>query len=158
MKWLGISAAVLVNVFGFQYAIAADPSLELKVLPLDCVFETVNDGSSVLRYLTPEDCGQIVSVPSVGQPIPDGSNPSSITTINPYFSRPGDVINPSGAVYLDTVDDSVDSPNVAVVVPIQRHALSKTENMLYSVLAAGLIVAVVFALNTYGKHVRLPRK
>jgi len=44
--------------------VAAGTSLQQKILPMNCVFETVNDGTSTLRYLTPAECGVVASQPS----------------------------------------------------------------------------------------------
>lgn len=40
---------------------AEETSLELKILPINCVFETTNDGLNTITYITPEECGQYVA-------------------------------------------------------------------------------------------------
>lgn len=67
------------------YVVAETSDLRLKILPMQCVFEVVNDGSNTLRYLTPEDCGQLVTDPGPGQQ-PTESNNTPITGITPFFS------------------------------------------------------------------------
>lgn len=50
---------------------AANDQLRQKILPLNCVFEEVNDGLGSLYYLTPEACGVVIqptqSTPQQGQ-------------------------------------------------------------------------------------------
>lgn len=43
---------------------AGESNFSQKILPLDCVFETVDAGTGTLRYITPAECGQIIPVPS----------------------------------------------------------------------------------------------
>ena len=52
--------ASVVVAFHVAAAAAAGTSLEQKILPMDCVFETINDGTGTLRYLTPAECGVLV--------------------------------------------------------------------------------------------------
>lgn len=49
--------------FGCQPAHAAGPTFGQKILPLDCIFETVADGTGTLRYLTPAECGVLIPTP-----------------------------------------------------------------------------------------------
>lgn len=47
---------------------AANDQLRQKILPLNCVFEEVNDGLGSLYYFTPQACGVVVQPPqSVAQ-------------------------------------------------------------------------------------------
>lgn len=55
-------------------AYAATTQLGQKILPLNCVFEEVNDGLGSLYYLTPKECG-IVTPPSQSVPQPSQSSP-----------------------------------------------------------------------------------
>ena len=48
---------------------AASDQLSQKILPMNCVFEEVNDGLGSLYYLTPEACG-VVTSPSQSVPQP----------------------------------------------------------------------------------------
>ncbi len=55
--------ALLIVTFGIFFTpalVRAAPrtNLEVKVLPLECLFELVNDGSNQIVYLTPKECGQ----------------------------------------------------------------------------------------------------
>ncbi len=56
---------------------AVDTTLKQRILPLDCVFEIVNDGSNSIVYITPEACGVVVD-PHV--PNPDPTDPSPTPT------------------------------------------------------------------------------
>lgn len=40
----------------------SNSNFELGVYPLDCIFETVNDGTNRVIFLTPLECGQEVTV------------------------------------------------------------------------------------------------
>ncbi len=56
--------STLVSLTGGIYSVHAVPtSLKQQILPLDCVFQVVNDGSNTVVYLTPAQCGQIIDVP-----------------------------------------------------------------------------------------------
>lgn len=46
-----------------SHSLAEDTTFTQKILPLDCVFETVNDGTGTLHYLTPAQCGIIIGTP-----------------------------------------------------------------------------------------------
>lgn len=53
---------------------AKQPSLTQQILPLNCIFNVVDQGTQELVYLTPEECGQ--AVPPVDPPTPtDPSQP-----------------------------------------------------------------------------------
>jgi hypothetical protein len=61
---------------------ASQSKLKLQVVPMNCQFEVVNDGSNDIVYLTPAECGQAV-------PTPD--NPGQATdpdTTVPLFAEP----------------------------------------------------------------------
>ena len=46
---------------------AAATTFGQRILPMDCVFETINDGTGTLHYLTPAACGVVVT-PSPSEP------------------------------------------------------------------------------------------
>lgn len=50
-----------------------------RILPLNCVFETVNDGTGTVRYLTPTECGVIFQT--------YGFSPGSSVPQNTHTSR-----------------------------------------------------------------------
>lgn len=63
-------------VFLFPGSSAAiDGSLRQQILPLNCIFQTVNDGTGLLFYVTPEECGVVVP------PEPVDPTPGIIPTI-----------------------------------------------------------------------------
>jgi len=49
---------------------AISGTLRQQILPLNCVFQTINVGTGLLYYVTPEECGVIVP-PNPAQPNPD---------------------------------------------------------------------------------------
>lgn len=64
---------VLLGITGLLVALpatayAADTRLGQKILPINCVFEEVNDGLGSLYYLTPQECGAITSPSQNVQP------------------------------------------------------------------------------------------
>jgi hypothetical protein len=59
---------------------AATATFSQNILPLDCLFETVNDGTNTIHYLTPAQCGQIINIPNI---------PSSSTFVSPIAQYQG---------------------------------------------------------------------
>ena len=76
----GLIMAVPAPVF------ARDTELEQKILPMNCVFEEVNDGLGSLYYLTPKECGIITPPPSAPGP---SSNPVFVQTPLTQSYTPG---------------------------------------------------------------------
>jgi hypothetical protein len=76
-------------------AYAASTTLKQKVLPLNCVFQEVNDGLGTLYYLTPEECGVVAQPPS----------------------NPGNTTGSNGQVYYRVPFVLPYNPNQSVVVP-----------------------------------------
>jgi hypothetical protein len=87
-----------------QYVGAQNTTLELKILPINCIFETVNDGNNTLNYLTPEACGQFVNIPSFQKNYSttrkSGSNPALITPIF-RLSEPNNQLGYREDIYLN---------------------------------------------------------
>ncbi len=50
---------------------AEDTSLTQKILPLDCVFQIINDGTGTIYYVTPKACGVVVPTPPTDHTKPD---------------------------------------------------------------------------------------
>lgn len=75
------SVILAYSVLSAAPALAADTTFSQKILPLDCIFTTVNAGTGELYYVTPEACG--VFIP-----------PSSTTTTSPT-AQPGNVYSSS---------------------------------------------------------------
>ena len=78
-----ILTSTLITVIGFtQTTYAVPASLKQQILPLDCVFQVINDGSNTVVYLTPAQCGQIIDIP----PTTGGETPIP-TPIPTVFTR-----------------------------------------------------------------------
>lgn len=83
MLFIALVVAALTTVT----ARAADSTFRLQVLPINCLFEVVSDGSNQIVYLTPEECGQLVKnppgaeqpAPGSGQPEPPITTPTSLS-------------------------------------------------------------------------------
>jgi hypothetical protein len=74
----GLLAAFPLAVFMPSTSYALNGNLQQRILPLECVFEVVNDGSNTITYLTPEACGIII--PPDPEPETDPNQPNSPTT------------------------------------------------------------------------------
>ena len=62
---MGIRILLLLTIFTVFILAPATVNAEssrfwLKILPKDCVFETVQDGSNEIIYITPEECGELI--------------------------------------------------------------------------------------------------
>lgn len=100
MKILLTLTGILATIFSQTAPLSAASStdIKLKVLPLNCIFEIINDGSNEIRYLTPVDCGEIINLPDpdnqrgsitnsgIGQ-TPISNDPPIFRVINPVPSR-----------------------------------------------------------------------
>lgn len=63
---------------------AATTTFSQKILPLNCVFQEVNDGTGTLIYLTPQECGVILTPP----PTASGDQPTiPQTSSNPIYAQ-----------------------------------------------------------------------
>lgn len=47
---------------------AVNGTLKQQILPLDCVYQIVNDGTGTIVYLTPNECG-VLPTPTVNTPL-----------------------------------------------------------------------------------------
>ncbi len=67
-----------------RQAAAADTKAKLQILPLECVFDFISDGSSgTIVYITPAECGVVIppDPPGVDQPTsPDPEEPTPVTS------------------------------------------------------------------------------
>jgi hypothetical protein len=96
---LGLTFASKVNA-------SSNTEARLKILPLECVFETVNDGTNDIIYITPEACGQFVPPPATNPDSQSGatssSSGSSVTTYQATVlnSISGDENNPQTDLFL----------------------------------------------------------
>jgi hypothetical protein len=79
-RFLIIMAGILVLAIGFgAKADAESATFKQQILPLNCVFEDINDGLGTLHYLTPAECGQIIPPP----PPVDTGPPDTVKTPAP---------------------------------------------------------------------------
>lgn len=136
--------------------VGAVPSSEfrMKVLPLECLFEYVNDGSNQLVYITPEECGQAgVSVPPASPEVPETARPAmSVADV------PNDIAVPPGSFQAQALldppssDDRPGSPATEgsnVVTPLGRLAQAGqtfVENPVHTLVGAGAIVTMTAGL------------
>lgn len=71
---LGAVAGAGIALLPVWLASAASTTFSQRILPMDCVFETVNDGTGILHYLTPAACGVLLppsSLPTLAPAAPD---------------------------------------------------------------------------------------
>lgn len=88
---------------------ASDTQLELKILPIDCIFEIVDDGTGEIVYLTPEECGQLIDSP------PDSFSPPEESDINTFGPGTGAATPPYSylAPFVDIDSNDVGSSSDA---------------------------------------------
>lgn len=58
---------MLISLFWPVFARADPPThtrLKLQILPIDCIFEIIDDGYNTIHYLTPEECGVFIPTPT----------------------------------------------------------------------------------------------
>lgn len=79
MKAIYIAGLCIVGTLLVSPSSFAESSeLKQQILPMDCVFEVVDVGTGELRFLTPDECGQIITPPA---PVPTPIlTPSTSTT------------------------------------------------------------------------------
>jgi hypothetical protein len=77
MRRIVSTTAIILLVFSLSgdIVLAKNATLKQQILPLDCIFEEVNDGLGTIHYLTPEACGVIIppTVEPTLPPAPSGS-------------------------------------------------------------------------------------
>ncbi len=72
---------------GSGLVLAEDTKLKVQILPEDCLFDIVNDGSNSIVYLTPAECGQTVPGP-VDPPELKPEQKSQEQLLSPLSPRP----------------------------------------------------------------------
>ena len=116
---LALCLSVLLSLFSQHNTYAKNAELTQQILPLNCIFQIVNDGASTIIYLTPEECGQI--------PEPEPEEPSPNTPTNP--NRP-----PSGAIPLPTNITIVNTGQQVLQIPYIGNAQTAQQERLNSIL------------------------
>lgn len=66
-----ISASFIIITLSTSWASAANTSLTQKILPLNCVFQIINDGTGTIYYITPRACGVVMPTPPTDHTIPN---------------------------------------------------------------------------------------
>lgn len=66
----GVAATAFGCLFFSIPAFAVNAKFKQLIVPMDCVFQQVNDGTGTVIYLTPAACGQIVTPPPSNTPAP----------------------------------------------------------------------------------------
>jgi hypothetical protein len=139
-RWLLAMAILGTLVFHPALAQAAQPTLKQQILPLECVFETVNDGLGTIHYLTPTECGVVLPPASSGSQTNSSVTPQSTPVSRPlknsfigrgtYIgsivppnskSNPGahpdeNVTNGSGTILLNSISDSLSGNGYLVTI------------------------------------------
>jgi hypothetical protein len=132
-------------LFGWSSVASASSqnTFELKVLPLNCVFETVADGSNEIIYLTPETCGQAV------QPLhPDAQTDQRFPEIaqRPTLNEviPENPDSPGAAIKPDTDERNIISQVSHVA---KAGAAVMVSNPLYFSLVAIVLLPILVLSN-----------
>jgi hypothetical protein len=107
-------------------ASAEHATLKQQILPIDCVFETVNDGSGTIHYLTPAECGQIIP------PTDDGDNKPTPKPDTPRVTRTRNALLPTQDSTPRTPDGNGSNDSGGIItgrgVLINDHAESLTSS------------------------------
>ena len=129
---------------------ATGSQVELNILPMNCVFETVDDGSNTLHYLTPEACGQVDEGASptllVQETAPLSNSPSAGITVQ-STQRPAAVF--AGLTNIEFVGDKTWTPITAAPPAgianqqATRVALTMTASIASVVSMVGLALDIV---------------
>jgi hypothetical protein len=128
-------------ILSFMFATpvhATDSQVTQSILPLHCIYQIVNDGSGTIIYLTPVECGRIIS-PSPPATLPiDTTNgtqqPQLVTTVVdtgtqslqilpfiPIVSQSGSknstVFTTAGATYQPIITSTLTNKNAVIQTP-----------------------------------------
>lgn len=100
---IGYPLIILLFIIGLTSSVAAvNTTFSQKILPLDCIFTTINAGTGELYYVTPVACGVAVTQPpqtlpnksttnNTGQPAVTNSRPFQAFTSADVISNPGNI-------------------------------------------------------------------
>lgn len=173
-----IMALAMVLIAQIPVAVDAVPaSLKQQILPLECVFEYVNDGTGTIVYLTPDECGVIIPPdpepePDPGpEPDPDIPNPDPGVTDPPVempeFRIPfGNSIQVIASIIIPTIvsvitlnidGESIGPPSIIPGLTSNYGSFSLESNREYTLRvyneailpAIGIVLGPVFAV-TFG--------
>lgn len=98
-KFLAVTTIMVVSGLWLTLPVSAiDTTFSQKILPLNCIFTTINAGTGTLYYLTPTQCGIVVSTSLA-------PNVSSSTPLSPVYRA-----NPTSSGVLLTVPAAGEPP------------------------------------------------
>jgi len=136
------------------YVHASSTSLMQRILPLHCIFQTINDGSGTLHYVTPAECGAVIPIPSPApqQPPSPPTSPSrnavTIPTEPQYKLSPITARTPVVAqtIYRDSPVWSplVSSPTYAKTASLSPALQKTTSQANTTTIVTMSVVALVF--------------
>jgi hypothetical protein len=86
-----VMTAITLAVVGQATALSAresDARFTQKILPINCIFDEINNGLGTLAYLTPAECGQLITPPdNTGQSEQTGTiKPIPVLIFQPSFA------------------------------------------------------------------------
>lgn len=129
---------------------AVSGNISQQILPLECVFEIINDGSNTIVYLTPEECGVVIppdppvdptdpSIPPTtpGEPV---RQPTIIDTGNGIIVIPG-TVQPVQNATSSAIARLLPFRQVATIETTEEASLQQ-EEILAAVPGTAIVVAV----------------
>lgn len=130
-------------------AAAETSKLWLSILPTDCIFEIVQDGTNEIIYITPLECGQLIE-DDEDIDLPDGikpNRPAGESTYVPFIIRANNRIPDSDG------DSSAPNEDTAESSPLSHPHTNNEDNntsnqakSLLRILADYVLVASLFGL------------
>lgn len=153
----GLLAAFPLAVFAPTSSRAVDGNFQQRILPLECVFEVVNDGSNTITYLTPEACGIIIPPDPDPDPETNPNQPNSPTTpVGGIILPPTRIQTGTGIIQTPglVIPNTQNGLQAARELPFEPVAvLQSSEEALVSSQSAStsvVVVAVVIGLAALG--------
>jgi hypothetical protein len=133
---LFIGALGALYVINSPLALAEQSQFKVKILPMNCLFDVVDDGSNEITYLTPEACDQ-ADAATVPLP-PSESNPSPTTP---------SLVSQAGERVAEPDTPPSDAPDEQPIVFDPLEALTKIGDMLASnQFYVSMMVAMLFPM------------
>lgn len=131
-------SAFFISMFMPSSALAVHATFKQQIVPMNCVFQQVNDGTGTIIYLTPKECGVIVNPPP-------GSKPSlAEQQVQQQF-------NPNRAIFFVTMPKNKSNKNTnkgqilqpIATIPNGGISQSYTNNPIHGWVVAGLTTLVL---------------
>lgn len=154
---------VLILVGYHDSAAALSGTLKQQILPLDCVYQVVNDGTGTIIYVTPNECG-VLPVPTINSPTnsPTTQSPQVITVVDsgpaifqipfvPVASDPSSTepssVAVAGAQYLPYEQlTSVDEAKTQTAVVTQASATGTIVPIPVAIMGVSAIILLLLLL------------